>query len=129
MGWTYEMSIIKHINEDYLDDIEKDDMQLGAVEIDDNSIDNFQYQLDVKLGNWRGMIFKRLEAYLRACPSIINFDIRIAYGSPGPNDEEYFKGFEDKMEQDKELDDYYMSWRIRFNMRAGRPARIMNYIR
>ena len=123
------MSIIKHINEDYLDDIEKDDLQLGAVEVDDNSIDNFQYQLDVKLGSWRSLWFKRLSVYLKSCPLIINFDIRIAYGKKGDNDEAFFYGFEDKMEQDKELHDDYKSWRIRFNMRPGRPARIMKYIR
>ena len=130
MGRTHKvMNIIKHINEDYLDDIEKDDLQLGAVEVDDNSIDNFQYQLDVKLGSWRSLWFKRLSVYLKSCPLIINFDIRIAYGKKGDNDEAFFYGFEDKMEQDKELHDDYKSWRIRFNMRPGRPARIMKYIR
>ena len=102
---------------------------MGAVEVDDNSIDNFQYQLDVKLGSWRSLWFKRLSVYLKSCPLIINFDIRIAYGKKGDNDEAFFYGFEDKMEQDKELHDDYKSWRIRFNMRPGRPAGIMKYIR
>ena len=60
---------------------------------------------------------------------ITDFSIRIAYSKKGPNDRAFFYGFEDKMEEDKELHDDYKCWRIRFNMNSGRPAKVLKYIR
>lgn len=128
MGRQNKMNYLR-INEDYLDDIEQDDIQLGTVEVTDEPHVAYQYQIDVPLGSWRGLWYKRLAVYLQACPMITDFSIRIAYGKKGPNEEAFFYGFEDKMEKDKELHDDYKCWRIRFNMNPGRPAKVLKYIR
>ena len=128
MGRQNKMNYLR-INEDYLDDIEQDGIQLGTVEVTDEPHIAYQYQLDIPLGGWRERWYKRLAVYLQACPMITDFSIRIAYGKKGPNDEAFFYGFEDKMEKDKDLHADYKSWRIRFNMNSGRPAKVLKYIR
>lgn len=63
MGRQNKMNYLR-INEDYLDDIEQDDIQLGTVEVTDEPHVAYQYQIDVPLGSWRGLWYKRLAVYL-----------------------------------------------------------------
>lgn len=63
MGRQNKMNYLR-INEDYLDDIEQDDIQLGTVEVTDEPHIAYQYQIDVPFDSWRGLRYKKLAVYL-----------------------------------------------------------------
>jgi hypothetical protein len=85
--------------------------------------------MDVKLTGFTSRYWKRLEMFLRACPLIKDFDIRIAYNKHGQNDEAFFYGFENKFEQDNQLADDYKCWRIRFNIGRTTVARLLKTLK
>ena len=119
------------INEDYLDDIEKDDV-ISRIE-DDVKI-SYDYMVDIPMSEETfKMRVRQLERFLSSMLFVKDFDIAVVHNGDCPDRDELFGKYSEKIEDIDFLKDglseYSYKWRIRFNVNKLRFDKLLKFLR
>ena len=119
------------INEDYLDDIEKDDVIL-RMEVDDKI--SYDYMVDIPMDEKAFKIrVRRLERFLSSMLFVKDFDIAVVHNGDCPERNELFGKYSERIEDIEPrtdgLSEYSYKWRIRFNINKLRFDRLLKFLR
>ena len=126
------MMFYKRINEDYLDDIDRDDV-ISRIEDDDRI--SYDYMLDIPMPE-RDFLkrVRRLDMFLSSLPFVQDYDIAIATSNViQENKSDLFGKYSERIEELEPLKDglveYAFKWRIRFNIKKLRFEKLLKFLR
>ena len=126
------MIFYKRINEDYLDDIDRDDV-ISRIEDDDRI--SYDYMLDIPMPEKDFLKrVRRLDMFLSSLPFVQDYDIAIATSNVIPeNKGDLFGKYSERIEGLEPLKDglveYAFKWRIRFNIKKLRFEKLLKFLR